>query len=426
MVRKCFRSSIFIFIGFVFIVSLQTSCTHKTRTAKAVFIIVDGIAGDVIEKLDPPALKEISQVGGYTRAYVGGEKGTYTETPTISAVGYNSLLTATWVNKHNVWDNDIAAPNYHYQDIFRIAEESNPDLKTAVFSTWTDNRTKLIGEGLPQTGKITLDYKFDGLELDTVKYPHDDESNYIHQIDEAVSDEAARYIREHGPDLSWVYLQYTDDMGHRFGDSDRFYQAIRIADKQVGKIWDALKAREKEFDEDWLIVITTDHGRDSVTGKHHGGQSDREKLTWIVTNADNVNERFKQTPGVVDIMPSICNHMGITIPDEVKKEIDGVPFIGEADLADLNAEKKGGNVLLNWKKLNKDEAAKVEIYLAETNNYKSGGEDPYTKVGEAKISDETFTIPLKENGSFFKVLVKGPNHYVNTWVLNEHKAESKK
>jgi hypothetical protein len=393
------------------------SCKEEARKPKAVFIIVDGIAADVIEKLDPPALKEISQAGGFTRAYVGGEKGTYTETPTISAVGYNSLLTGTWVNKHNVWDNDIADPNYHYHDIFRLAEESNPELTTAVFSTWTDNRTKLIGEGLPQTGKVTLDYKFDGLELDTIKYPHDNESNYIHQIDEAVSDEAARYIRENGPDLSWVYLQYTDDMGHRFGDSDKFYEAIRIADKQVGKVWDALKAREKEFDEDWLIVITTDHGRDAVTGKHHGGQSDREKLTWIVTNADNLNERFKQTPGVVDIMPSICNHMRITVPDEVRKEIDGVPFIGEADLADLNAEKKDGNVLLNWKKLNKDEATKVEIYVAETNNYKSGGSDSYTKVGDAKLADETFTFPLKENGSFFKVLVKGPNHYVNTWVM---------
>ncbi|UKJ07772.1 hypothetical protein [Solitalea lacus] len=52
-----------------------------------------------------------------------GEKGGYSETPTISAVGYNSLLTGVWFNKHNVPDNDIKNPNYNYQKIFRLFKE---------------------------------------------------------------------------------------------------------------------------------------------------------------------------------------------------------------------------------------------------------------------------------------------------------------
>lgn len=405
-------------IGMTYCLLLLFSCAKESedRTPKAVFIIVDGIAADVIEKLNPPAFAEISKAGGYTRAYVGGETGTYTETPTISAVGYNSLLTGTWVNKHNVWDNDIKDPNYHYRDIFRIAEEFNPELKTAVFSTWTDNRTKLIGEGLPQTGNITLDYKFDGLELDTVRYPHDDTSDYIHKIDEAVAAEAARYIGGNGPDLSWVYLQYTDDMAHRFGDSDTYYDAVRAADNQVGKIWNVLKEREKKFAEDWLLIVTTDHGRDSVSGKHHGGQSAREKLTWIVTNTSRLNVRFKQVLGVVDIMPSICNYMGITIPAEVGEEIDGVPFIGEADLADLKAEMKDGKILLHWKNLREEAGSKAGVFVTETNQFKTGGEDAYRKIGEVDISEENYSFDPGGDGKFYKVLLKGPHHYVNAWV----------
>lgn len=93
---------------------------YAQQNKKAIFVIVDGISSDVIEKINTPHLDAIAKVGGYTKAHVGGEKGGYSETPTISAVGYNSLLTGTWVNKHNVWDNDIAAPNYNYQTIFRF------------------------------------------------------------------------------------------------------------------------------------------------------------------------------------------------------------------------------------------------------------------------------------------------------------------
>src|ERR1700759_3756465 len=165
----------------LFVLLLPVSPSLFGQTAKkVVFIIADGIPADLIEKANAPNLKKIANEGGYARAHVGGEKGGYSQTPTISANGYNSLLTATWVNKHNVWDNDIPAPNYNYWTIFRFLKNDQPDKKIGIFSTWTDNRTKLVGESLAQTGNIKFDYAFDGYELDTANYPHDKKSAYTH------------------------------------------------------------------------------------------------------------------------------------------------------------------------------------------------------------------------------------------------------
>lgn len=317
---------------------------------KALFVIVDGIPADVIEKLNTPALDAIAKVGGYARAYVGGEKGTYSETPTISANGYNSLLTGTWVNKHNVWGNDIKDPNYNYWNIFRLFKKQYPLKKIAIFSSWKDNRTKLAGEGLQQAGNIKFDYHYDGLELDTVSFPHDPKNNYMHQIDEAVVNNAASYIKTDSPDLSWVYLEYTDDMGHMFGDSEPFYKAVELMDKQIEKLWEAIQYRQQKFNEDWQLFITTDHGRDAETGKNHGGQSDRERTTWIVTNAKKLNEYFKKgPPSIVDIMPTIALFLNISIPREQLMELDGIPLTGKISATEPKANYGNKKIRVQWK-----------------------------------------------------------------------------
>lgn len=399
------RKLILPFLLFTFLHTLQAQ-------KKAVFIIVDGIPAEVIETISKPYLDSISREGGYARAYVGGTKDGYSQSPTISAVGYNHVLTGVWSHKHNVWDNNIAAPNYAYPTIFKLLKQQRPQATTAIFSTWTDNRTKLVGEGLPATGNLKLDYVFDGYELDTARFPAKDPLR-ISKIDDFVADAAAATLKDKGPDLSWVYLEYTDDMGHRYGDSKEFHDAIRKADDQVGRIWRAVKYREQKFQEQWMIVITTDHGRKAPDGKHHGGQTDRERITWMVTNVKDRNARFTQGLAAVDVAPSIARFLGLSVEENTALEWDGIPFIGPLSIEELQAQLKGKEIQLSWKGSG-DEM--LDILLATTNQFKEGKPDTYVKVGSIRASAGGFVIQSVPRSGFYKIVVKGKNNAQNAWI----------
>lgn len=402
--------------GILFLLWLCTGCQPAQKTRKAIFVIADGIPADVIERLETPTLDAISKEGGYARAYVGGEKDGYSQTPTISAVGYNSLLTGTWVNKHNVWDNNIAAPDYAYWNIFRLLRAQYPQKTTAVFSTWLDNRTKLVGSQAAAAGNLQPDYWLDSLELDTIRYPHDTNGYFYHLIDEAVTDSAATCIKNKAPDLTWVYLEYTDEMGHRHGNSPQMDDAVVKMDKQIRKLWEAIQYREKNFNEDWVIYITTDHGRED-NGYGHGGQSDRERTTWIVTNAKGLNERFlKQQPAIVDIMPSIASFLNVNIPREKLVEVDGIALTGSISATDTGAVLVNNGIELTWTVVNKE--GKAKIWLATTDHFKTGGRDDYQLVAEVPVAAGKASIAIKQPvAGFYKIVIELPYNFLNRWVI---------
>ena len=414
-----FKQSIFCFFALFIFQSVGFAQVSKN---KSIFVIVDGISYEQLRKVATPNLDAIAKVGGMTRAYVGGEIKTYSQTPTISAVGYNSLLTGTWVNKHNVWDNDIKKPNYNYWTVFRFFREAFPAKRTAIYSTWLDNRTKLIGTGLPETGMMKMDYFFDGFELDTINFPHDKNAAYISKIDGKVVDEAAENIRNEAPDLSWVYLEFTDDMGHRHGNSPQFFDAVKRMDAQMGQLWEAIMERENKHGEHWQIFVTTDHGRAEPSGKGHGGQSDAERSTWIVTNARGLNDYFtksarnKQIPSIVDIMPTMARHLGLKIPKEQFFELDGIPLTGKISVTELDVKKEQGIINLNWTAVEKE--GQVKVWLAVTNKFKTGGSDNYMLMKQLPVSEGKASIDIsKLPKGFYKVVLEGKYNAVNRWIV---------
>ncbi len=406
----------------LFLLTLLSLAAHaQPRARKVVFIIADGIPADVLEKATTPNIRKVIASGTYLPAYVGGGLGTYTQTPTISAPGYMDLITGTWGYKHNVWDNAVQAPNYQYKNIFRLLKEVRPTAKIGIFSTWLDNRTKLVGEGLPAAGNLKFDYHADGYELDTVAFRHDKGSLYTHAIDDRVVAEAAQCLRQNAPDLSWIYLEHTDDIGHRYGDSPQQQQALAYLDAQVGQVWAALQARTRQHAEDWLLVLTTDHGRDAATGRNHGGQSARERATWLVLSTKDANAYARRPPvAIVDVLPTIARFMQLPLSEDTQRELDGVPLIGPVSLAQPVATATPDSLRLRWTALS-TRPEKVKVWVATTNNFKTGGPDQYRLLATVPLARQRLAISRQQAGlanyEIVKLVLEGEQNTVNYWLL---------
>ncbi len=403
----------------IFLLSMTLSvliASASATTKKAIYIVLDGIPADYIERVRPEIVFDIASRGGYSRAYTGGEIGAYSQTATISAIGYMNILTGTWYNKHNVHGNSDLDPNYNYWSIFRIAKEQEKAPKTALFSSWQDNRTVLIGEGKPETGQLKIDYVFDSYELDKTRFPDRKDELHIFEIDSIVCTEAARAIQNDAPDLSWVYLWYTDSGYHLYGDGAFMDNYVQRTDQLIKPIWEAVQYREKEFGEEWMVIVTTDHGR-TESGYGHGGQSERERSCWIATNQSALNARFNSPSlALVDINPTICDFMDFELPRAVAFEQDGASFLGQYDIYDLKTAPYDHFVDLSWSSTDTDQPA--TIYAATTNDFKTGGQDEWIELATVPAKSNAYRVDLTAlpESKFYKFVVKTENGVINRWV----------
>ncbi len=398
----------------LFLMFMMIVFSIQAKVRKTVLIIVDGIPTDVIERLQVPVVFDIAKNGSFGYCYVGGAVGEYTQTPTISAVGYNTILTGTWVNKHNVYGNSNMKPDYNYWSIFRIAKEQKQKKTTAIFSGWTDNRTVLLGYKKPETNYMDIDYIYDGYDNDTINYPHKDKDLHVFDYDETVSLNAAACIKENAPDFSWVYLWYTDDASHIAGNGKYFDEYVMKAGKQIERVWEAVKYREAHFDEEWLVILTTDHGR-TENGYSHGGQSARERRTWVAMNKLGNNRLLEGRCASVDIVPTICRFMNFNVPQLVRWEQDGIPIIGKIEIDNLSVSNYDKLLTLRWNCYSYQ--ARAHLFVAISNSYQATGSEKWIDLGiiDLKNKEKVIDMSLLPQSKFYKFVLSNDNGSINCW-----------
>jgi predicted AlkP superfamily pyrophosphatase or phosphodiesterase len=295
---------------------------------RVLFIGIDGCRADAVvaamERGMAPQMKALSEDsnGLLTRqCYAGGELGTPTHQPTVSGPGWTSLLTGVWMHRHGVKDNRFIGGRFRsYSHFMRHIKEVKPKAFCASFADWPPIHD-FIADGSRVEGKEFLDVKFTCVP--------DAERHFVDnpEKDIEVRDEALKTLRTQNPDAMFVYFGQVDEFGHgavdsraSFSpDSTLYLNAISHVDSHVGELIRAMRARPKFAEENWLILITTDHGG---RGNSHGGDSEAERNIWLTAHGKELsrekllNEPVPQTA----LVPMIYEHLGITLKPEWNPE----------------------------------------------------------------------------------------------------------
>lgn len=241
--------------------ALQSTTVNALITKKLLVIGIDGCRADAITPALAPTITAL--LPNSTYSFTG-----LTSTVTMSCVGWSNMCTGVWPTKHNIMNssNDFSMNNYaQWPDFFTYIERSNTALNTASFCNWGP--------------------------LNTYLYHTDYEVNTATYSDAITTQNAVTYITNNNPDALLVDLDEVDHAGHAasFDPANATYAAaVTTADGQVASLINAVKARPTYANEDWLIIITTDHGGNGTSG--HGNGSLAERRVWTVINGGTATQ----------------------------------------------------------------------------------------------------------------------------------------
>lgn len=253
---------------------LEAPLADGKTVKKAILLGYDGYRADGIENIkdmDNSGIMYVKSLGGLYHTFSGGIEGGELQA-TSTAPSWMAMLTGGWADYNGVDDNGKSK-----NEAKTFLEKAAEIGYTGSFTTSWREHTKLsyfpdivksITTGLP------------------VEYTHqiDDEATYYQVLKYVSNPKSIQKTAAEDPDVIFFTFEHTDHAGHATGfgnQNEEYIQGCKDADSWGYNIIKTIEARSTYDTEDWLIIISTDHGG---TGLSHGGQSVFERSTWLACN----------------------------------------------------------------------------------------------------------------------------------------------
>ncbi|MCC7633214.1 alkaline phosphatase family protein [Stenotrophomonas rhizophila] len=344
---------------------------HPAADRKALLIGVDGMQYErLLDAIEAGMAPNIGSLPVLAKSYVGGINETQTAVTSGSGPGWTTMLTGTWADRHRVPFNDDLSRSLA-DSVFKQIKLAAPSRRTVSIVSWDTINNNFAND--VADGYLDLAYKCSNSDACVV--------NRV--IDE---------IETGNPDFVFAHTNDPDTTGHGHGiASQQYLNKIQQVDRQVGQILAALERRQLQHpNEDWLVIVATDHGFKLDQPTYHGCRTISEKTTFIAMNKPANAELTHPIPysgtalagwpepewcgmhdpialqnlyghaSQADITPTILRHMGVAV-DISGHQMAGIPLIGTLGARQLSyvLDPADGSVTLDWRLTGPDAAAQL-------------------------------------------------------------------
>ncbi|MGW6575074.1 alkaline phosphatase family protein [Streptomyces sp. NPDC054945] len=285
--------------------ALATPAVAAANTDKVLVIGVDGAVLDRVKVADAPHLNGLMAQGLTARStlYAGPMAAT------SSGPGWSTIATGVWPDKHGVKDNSFVGKNYAaHPDFLTRIENAKPALNTYAAADWepitsTDQNGPIFSSKVDK--RLSLKGDRDGYRTEDPK----------------IAAAAAAELQGQNPDAAFVYLGEIDAAGHSYGAaSQQYLDTVARVDTLVGQLLTAVKNRPTYAQENWKILVTTDHGHTDSGG--HGGSTIQERGTFVIAKGAGIPAgSVRSDVRLADVAATALAQVGVS-----GAGLDGVPL----------------------------------------------------------------------------------------------------
>ncbi len=212
-----------------------------------------------------------------------------------------------WCDRHGVYGNGFEDHKLSSNpDLIDMIESHDSSIKTGSLVYWEPIDSTIIG-----SGTADIQERFE-------------EDEDLH--------ERAVELLSNDSSLDVLFLAYDDPdyAGHRHGfspNSTEYVDAVKLADERASELLEVLDERIT-IGEDWLVIITSDHGGGGANNYSHSPSTTTDRTTLMMIRGGDTVSGEMYNSVVVDVAVTALTHMEVPLPTG-SEALDGRPLAFE-------------------------------------------------------------------------------------------------